>query len=57
MPSVEDLKLRLKSLRTEKTQLNNELKSLKLKLDLKMNQDKQSQQETNPQLKEIVALK
>lgn len=59
MPSVEDLKIRLKNLQTEKAQLNNELKSLKLKLDLKkLNSDQQkSPQQEKPQLKELVALK
>jgi len=59
MPSVEDLKIRLKNLQTEKTQLNNELKSLKLKLDLKkLNSDQQkSPQQEKPQLKELVAFK
>lgn len=59
MPSVEDLKIRLKNLQTEKAQLNNELKSLKLKLDLKkLNSDQQkSPQQEKPHLKELVALK
>ena len=59
MPSVEDLKIRLKNLRTEKAQLNSELKNLKLKLDLKkLNSDQQkSPQQEKTQLKELVALK
>lgn len=60
MPSVDELKNRIKSLQTEKKQLNNELKSLKLKLDLKKlnpNPQKTPQKETEPQLKELVALK
>ncbi len=58
MTSVEELKTKLKKLQTEKTQLNNELKCLKLKLELKkMNTEQSSNQETSPQLNELVAVK
>lgn len=59
MPSVEELKIRFKNLQAEKKWLNNELKSLKLKLEFKMNPDqrKMLHQETKPQLKELVAFK
>ena len=58
MPSAEELKTKLKKLQTEKTQLNNELQCLKLKLELKkMNPEQSSNQETAPQLNDFVAVK
>ena len=55
MATVEELKTKLKSLQTQKTQLNKELKGLKLKLELKNVSPKQPNcnQETAPQLKSL----
>ena len=58
MPSVEELKTRIKNLQNEKTQLNKEVRCLKIKLELKkMNPEQNSNQETAPQLNELVAVK
>ena len=57
MSSAEELKTKLKKLQTEKTQLNNELQCLKLKLELKMNPEQSSNQETSPQLNDLVPVK
>lgn len=55
MATVEELKTKLKNLQTEKTQLNKELKGLKLKLELKKLSPHQSNcnQETAPQLRSL----
>ena len=58
MPSVEELKTRIKKLQNEKAQLNKEVRCLKIKLELKkMSTEQNSNHETAPQLNELVAVK
>ncbi|MCW4022932.1 MAG: hypothetical protein ACOWW1_08150 [archaeon] len=55
MPSVEELKTRIKALRKEKTQLSNELNSLKQQLAAKTLNSKQQKDVVSP-VKKFVAV-